>query len=471
MLPKPKNYAIWPSVLPADQDSIVTIIPTEKAFLFAEGAEVQLTIISVNEDEPDYYSPTVRKKLSACAHNGVIQFSFAFPGEQEHLILLESQEKKLQEFVVYSLYEDLLGLSPLKGDLHTHSFRSDGKRDPAALAGHYREQGYDYFALTDHNRFYPGGEIDETYQGVKLGITRVRGEEVHAPGTVSHIVHVGGNESVADFYVHHREEYEQEAASYEARVPAHVPQQYRTRYARTMWVTEHIHQAGGLAIFPHPYWRPNASRMFHSCDELTRLLLTSGMFDAYELIGGMSQPGNNRSIAMWCELLKEGYSFPVVGSSDVHGLENSDVFPHLFNICFARENTNDAIMEAVKAGNIVAVEACGTEEEREYRCYGSLRLISYAQYLLQHFFPRMQRICQGEGLAMRAYAMGDAEASLIELQVEQSQTFRNRFFGRLPAPLPSAAVLVFEDKWRAVHLNGPLTKGGTIETPPINRQI
>jgi len=120
---------------------------------------------------------------------------------------------------------------------------------------------------------------------------------------------------------------------------------------------------------------------------------------------------------------------------------------------------------------VVAVEASGSEENRQYRCYGSLRLMTYAQYLLTHFFPRQQRICQGEGVAMRAYAMQDADAALIELQVRQTEKFRGRFFGRLPAPLPSPAVLSFENKWRVEQLNGPLTKGGTVDTPPFTRQI
>lgn len=470
MLPRPQNYAIWPSVLPGDQPVEFTVTPTEKAFLFPDGLEVTFTIISVNNDEPDYYHSSARSCVTAAAQGGAVKFTYCFPGEQEHLILMETAEKKLQEFVVFSLYEDLYSLQALKGDLHVHSFRSDGKRDPAALAGHYREQGYDFFALTDHNRFYPGGEIDETFQGVHLGITRVRGEEVHAPGTVVHIVHIGGESSVADLYVHHREEYEREASAYEARVPSQVPEKYRSRYARIMWATDHIHQAGGLAIFPHPYWRPGASRMYNVCDEFAHLLLTSGMFDAYELVGGMQQPGINRSVALWGGLMKEGYSFPVVGSSDVHGLQ-SEVFPNLFSICFARENTNDAIMEAVRAGRMVAVEASGSEENRQYRCYGSLRLMTYAQYLLTHYFPRQQRICQGEGVAMRAYAMQDADAALIEMQVQQTEKFRGRFFGRLPAPVPSPAVLSFEDKWRAEQLSGPLTKGGTVDAPPINRQI
>ena len=302
-------------------------------------------------------------------------------------------------------------------------------------------------------------------------MVRIPGEEVHAPGTVVHIVHVGGKSSVADWYVHNREEYEKQIQHYESTVPDHIPEKYRIRYARMQWVTDRIYQAGGLAIFPHPYWRPNASRMYNVCDEFARLLLTSGMFDAYELLGGMGQPGNNRSIALWGELRAEGYRFPAVGSSDVHGLDHSISFPHLFMLCFAKENTNDSVIEAVRSGLTVAVEASGSEDDRQYRCYGSLRLVTYAQFLLQHYFPRRQRICQGEGPAMRAYAMGDAEATLVECQAAQSEKFRKRFFGHLPAFAPDADTLAFEAKWREVQLNGPLTKGGTIEAPPVTRKL
>ena len=471
MLPQPRNYAIWPSVVPADAVSEMTVVPQEKAFLLAEDAEYRLTVISVNSDEPGYHEPVSPKTLSARAHDGVLRFEFRFADEQEHLVILERDEKVLQEFAVFSLREDLYRLTPLKGDLHSHSFRSDGQRDPAALAGHYREQGYDFQALTDHNRYYPGGEVDETFAGVSMGLTRVLGEEVHAPGSVVHIVHVGGKSSVCEQYVGDMDKFEAEAAAYAQKVPESIPQQYRERYAKAMWATDRIHEAGGLAIFAHPYWRPGKSRVYNVCDELARLLLTSGMFDAYELLGGMKHPGNIRSVALWGDLRAEGLKIPVVGSSDVHGLEKAWTFPHLFTICFAERNENDSIIKAVRAGNCVAVEAIGDEYARQYRCYGSLRLVTYAQYLLEHYFPARQRICQGEGTAMRAYAMGDADKALIELQAEQAERFQMRFFGRQAPALPDAEIRSFEEKWREVQMNGPLTKGSGLKTPPVTRQI
>lgn len=470
MFPMPKNWSVWPSVVPANTPTEMIIAPNEKAFQLFEGAEYNLKIISVNADE-NYYDPVTHQHVSAYAHDGVLKFTFTFSEEQEHLIILEYEEKTLQEFNVYSVNEDLYALSPLKGDFHAHSYRSDGKRDPSALAGHFREQGYDFFALTDHNRYYPGGEIDETFADAKTNLTHVPGEEVHTPGSVVHIVHVCGESGVCDRYLNESEAYEKEIAEYERRVPNHVPEQYKARYARAMWSTDHIHAAGGLAIFAHPFWKPAKSRVQNVPDEFAKLLLTSGMFDAYELIGGMGQIGNNRSVAMWSDLRAEGLKIAVVGSSDVHRLENSSTFPHCFTICFAQANDTAAIRAAVQVGNCVAVEATGTEYGRQYRCYGSLRLVTYAQFLLREFFTPQQRICQGEGVMMRAYANGEIGTETLELLTEQSALYSARFFGKMAPYLPSEETRAFENKWRETHCRGPLTKGSNIYADPPTRQI
>ena len=463
MLPIPENYAIYPSVLPVGRKMEMIISPLERAFLFADGEEFIITAIQTDGNEDNYDTLCSHKSFPVTAKDGVIRFSYTCDEESQYLFWLSCEEKKIAELFVYALEEDLYALTPLKGDFHSHSVRSDGKRDPAALAGHYREQGYDFFALTDHNRFYPGGEVDEAYAGVQLGITRIRGEEVHAPESNVHIVHVGGKSSVADLYFRHQEEYAEEIAEYESRVPADIPEMYRYRYARAMWATDRIHEAGGLAIFAHPYWQPKNVRVHNVRDQLAKRFLTSGMFDAYELVGAMGQVGINRSINLWADLRSEGLKISIVGSSDAHGLEKSATFSHTFSICFAEKNENDAIIAAVRAGMNVAVEAVGNEYDRQYRCYGNLRLVSYAHFLLQHYFPKRQRICQGEGTAMRAYLMGEVDAAMLEAQVAYSGASRDRFLGRIPPVLPSQAIRDFESRALAVHATGPITKGSRIK--------
>ena len=472
MLPTPKNYAIWPAIVPADKETEMIIAPCERAFLLFEGETYDLTVFSVDGDEPEYYHPISYRHLSATAHDGILKFSFTFEGEKEYKIRLMYKEKLLQTLYVYALEEDLYALTPLKGDYHSHSFRSDGARDPAAEAGHYREQGYDFFSLTDHNRYYPGGEIDEAYEGVKTDFTRVTGEEVHAPGSVVHIVHVGGTESVADQYVHDREGYEAAIAEYMKKVPSDIPEQYHGRYAMAMWATDRIHKAGGLAIFAHPYW-VTRSGVRNVNSELTKLFLKSGMFDAYELVGGNEVWGINCSVALLTELAAEGIKLPLVGSSDVHKMEKASTFPHYFTVCFAEENSNDSLIRSVKEGRCVAVETnhASGAEQYHYRCYGDLRLVHYTHFLLTHYFPARQRICQGEGVAMRQFTVGEADAALVEALAKQSADFTARFFGKLPPVLPTKAMLDFEEKWRKVHLNGPLTKGSHVFDVATNFQI
>ncbi len=466
MRPNPQNYTVYPSVVLSDCDTELKILATEAAFLPFENEEYVISFVSVNSDEIEYEgSGARREKTTVTARSGVISLSHTFSGEGEHIMFVYRNEVQIAELHIYALADDLYALTPLKGDLHSHSYRSDGRRDPAALAGHYREAGYDFFALTDHNRFYPGIEIDEMYSGVYTGFCRVHGEEVHTPGSMVHIVYVGGSHSVAEQYIADEEGFERVITEdYEPRVPENVPAHLRRRYAKAMWACDRIHEAGGLAIFPHPYWVPGESRKYDVYDEFAFLLLESGMFDAYELIGAMGQANVNLSVALWGEIRAKGINIPVVGSSDVHVLTSADHFGDHFGIVFAEANENDAIINAVKNGQSVAVEADGEEYGRRYRAYGSLRLVRYAHFLLKYYFPQQQRLATSEGVAMRAYCIGESDASLIEAQAKAVDDYRARFFGRLEPVLPSVSLLTFEDEKRTRHLKGPNTKGSHIHS-------
>ena len=322
--------------------------------------------------------------------------------------------------------------------------------------------GFDFFALTDHNRYYPGEEIDKTYAQSPIDFARVYGEEVHAPGSVLHIIHVGGRSSVAALYVNDPEKYENEVAQYEAKVPTSLPERYRGRYARAMWVCDKIHEAGGLAIFVHPYWKPGKAKCYNVCDEFAKILMTSGMFDAYELVGGMGQEGVNRSIALWGEVRCEGARLSVVGSSDVHKIEGAPSFPHYFTLCFADGNENGKIIDAVKNGMSVAVEASGYEYALQYRAYGSLRLVSYAHFLLRKYYPNFTRICQAEGVAMRAYAAGQTTVGLLEVLEKESTRYRKSFFGEIEPILPSEEIRAYIDERREMQRRGPDGKGSLL---------
>jgi hypothetical protein len=82
-----------------------------------------------------------------------------------------------------------------RGNLHTHSTRSDGALNPAAVVAAYRERGYDFLALTDHFLRQFGFPITDTRALRSADFTTLLGAELHAPRTEAgvdwHLVAVG----------------------------------------------------------------------------------------------------------------------------------------------------------------------------------------------------------------------------------------------------------------------------------------
>ena len=82
-----------------------------------------------------------------------------------------------------------------KGNLHTHSTRSDGTKPPQEVCRLYEQGGYDFIALTDHFREQYGFPITDTRPFRSAGFTTILGAELHTGaienGTVWHIVAAG----------------------------------------------------------------------------------------------------------------------------------------------------------------------------------------------------------------------------------------------------------------------------------------
>jgi hypothetical protein len=63
-----------------------------------------------------------------------------------------------------------------KGNLHAHTTRSDGRASPETLVSEYKERGYDFLAITDHNIYtdFKGAYSDEKF-------LLLPGMEINAP--------------------------------------------------------------------------------------------------------------------------------------------------------------------------------------------------------------------------------------------------------------------------------------------------
>lgn len=82
-----------------------------------------------------------------------------------------------------------------RGNLHTHSTRSDGVLAPEEVCRRYRAEGYDFLALTDHFIGIYGYPMVDTRPFRTEGFTTLIGAELHsgaqANGELWHILAVG----------------------------------------------------------------------------------------------------------------------------------------------------------------------------------------------------------------------------------------------------------------------------------------
>ncbi|MBQ4052336.1 MAG: hypothetical protein IJD09_01665 [Clostridia bacterium] len=454
------RYLCYPSVVCVGKETEVTIFPRDISRVFREDAEYELAVVGLREDQLDYHDH-IPLDHPCYVKDGCLCFTYHFDLEQEYSIRFCKKGEKEEKLPLYAVEEDLFALRPLKGDLHSHTYYSDGQDGIAMTPADYREEGFDFFVLTDHNRMYTSHLAAELYKDVPLGMHIMAGEEVHTPGSIVHIVHAGGSESVCDFYVHHREEYEAQIEAIAQTMPQ-VPQQYRSRVAMAKWACDRIHGCGGLAIFAHPFWCPNR---YNVTQEFADLLFDQKIFDAYELVGGGCGVGraNNAQLALWQEQAFKGNILPVVGSSDSH---NHDFavggFGRRFSIIFAKENTTEAILDAIRKGYSVAGEL-PYESEGDVRFYGpKLRLVLFAHFLFNNYFNETWRLCVGEGILMRRYAQGEPVEKELAALAPTVENFYQKFYGLAPAPTVTKERRAFLDRCLEIQKNGPETKGGNL---------
>ena len=459
MIHSHEKYKCYPSVICVGKETEITIFPRDLSRRFREDKDYELAIKGSNEDEIDYHCSLPLTQPFALK-DGCLHFTFVFEQEQEYIVHFREKGGQLIKIPIYAVEEDLYELRPLKGDLHTHSYYSDGIDGIPVVPADYREQGFDFFALTDHNRMYPSTLAAKLYGGIPLGMNIIRGEEVHTPDSQLHIVHVGGNESVCNKYIHHNEDFEKAVQKIELTM-SYAPEQYRYRLAMAKWACNEIHKAGGIAIFAHPYWRP---RNYNITKEFDDLLFDEKMFDAFEVMGGTGSDANNKQVALWQEQLAKGNLIPLVGSSDSHNHDfDADVFGHCFTYVFAKSNQTKDILDAIRRGYCVSCELPKNNED-EPRFYSTkLRFVLFAHFLYHNYFKETLRLCFGEGVLMRRYAEGEPVGDILASLADSVEHFYKRFYGLTSAPIIPKERQEFMDECLYMQRHvGPTTKGSSL---------
>jgi hypothetical protein len=404
------SFDIFPCIVRADSEAIVTIRPLFDHCRFTDGQTYRVRLIPA-EGLPGEVRWPENQPMALTPQNGALHVPCRFGPEQEYVLAVnrdsdEPGSPPLAEFRLYALDGDLFARRPYKGDTHLHTHHSDGKESPAYVAASGRKIGMDFLAITDHGRHFPSLEAIAAFQGVPTDLRIYPGEEVHPPDNRVHMVNFGGAFSVNELFW--QDSYLPEVQAL-AETLTHLPEGVeRYQFASCTWVFEKIRQGGGLGIFCHPYWY--SRQRYDVPHTITDLLFEHQPYDALELIGGYFRheiESNTLQVARYHEERARGKRIPIVGVSDAHGCETGNLFGWYYTIVFSPSTDLPDLIANIKNLNSVAVEALPGET---VRAYGPFRLVRYAQFLLREILPLHDELCQEEGRLLLTHAAGDVHA-------------------------------------------------------------
>ncbi len=454
--PNLRKYEVYPAVVEADKETSITIKCLDGIMKFYDDITYKIRFISMDcqdilPEESDISGlryQNVVKTYEVKPENGIIKLSYFFKGEQEWKIHISTDEydkhmKKIAKdsapfwdwiirypqngiyLKVYSLYSDLYERRALRGDLHIHSERSDGHEGPKMLAAGYRQKGYDFIAITDHAKYASSKEAEEAFD-FATDFKIMVGEEIHngyGGGAFVHMVAIGTDCWISQKLIENYDEVKKEIIEFEKEtaIPDGVE---KYLYLTYKWVYNEVKKANGYAIFPHPYWI--FPERYHCDTKFAEAVIKGGLCDAFELLGGIHQPGNNLQVALYNNLRAEGYNIPIVGSTDAHSVFNEGGAQiKASTVAFVKDND---IIRAISDGYSVAVEHIMGETPR---IYGDFRMVKYAWFLWENYFPVHSELCSASGTTILGYINGESKVkSVVEALEKRIKNYEKKFFGR-----------------------------------------
>jgi hypothetical protein len=265
-----------------------------------------------------------------------------------------------------------------RGNLHTHSTRSDGVLKPAEVCRRYKAEGYDFLALTDHFIGAYDYPIVDTVPFRDAGFTTILGAELHSGaqenGEMWHILAVG---LPADFAPSHTPEWRP------------VPDQETGPELAARAVA-----AGAFVAVAHPQWSGLTVADAASIKSA----------HAVEIYNHGCYAGCDRAdgAAIADQLLEAGRRLTLIATDDAH-FHEPDHFGGWVMVK-ALENTPDALLAALKVGEFYSSQG---PELRDVRVFeGRVEVECSAVVSV---------IVQGHGMAARAvhgHSMTAASVSL-----------------------------------------------------------
>lgn len=246
-----------------------------------------------------------------------------------------------------------------KGNTHTHSTNSDGDSKPVVVARWYRDHGYDFLLITDHNTFTSPETVQKELES-----------ESDKPATRPFLL-VGGEEVTSTLERPDRKSPVHLCALGTTRKIGAQQGQSVAAILRSGFDATELQ--GGVAVVNHPNFRWAISP-----DELAA---TSGIthMEVYNghptvnNLGGGDRPGNER---LWDMLLSNGQRVFGTATDDAHAFakQGPDVAApgRGWIVVRAGQLTSEAIVSAMKRGDFYA--STGVEFDDVSMTQSTLRL-------------------------------------------------------------------------------------------------
>ena len=94
----------------------------------------------------------------------------------------------------------------------------------------------------------------EFYEGTGVDFLVIPGEEVHSPDNPAHIINLGGDKSVNDWWRDHEDAYRAAVEKEMETMPEPMTDRDRYAAAASQVMFDKIREANGLAVLCHPHW-------------------------------------------------------------------------------------------------------------------------------------------------------------------------------------------------------------------------
>jgi len=222
------------------------------------------------------------------------------------------------------------------GELHTHSDQSDGRNSPGAVYSGFRDRGYDFISLTDHN-------TDRGWKGpdaVPEDFSVLSGMEIGA--VHGHILGWGVRDNI---------NWRQNDGGVKP----------------SMEIIREIREQGGLACCAHPFI------IGHPFDVGSRMEYEDTDFAAYDYLEVFFHPWDIRQIetlksfALWNSLLNRGERIFGVSAMDVHSwdmIDLDDPVPRVY--VHSRDGSPESLLAGLRKGRCFS--SCGPMMEFGLDC-------------------------------------------------------------------------------------------------------